>query len=110
MEPSRSPAGNLPCASHFRPQRAMKALPYPHFEKRSRSDSFVSNACFHLGLDQAHPPPASLPRFKQLGAIPLGQTFLAPVPTYSTSLPPFPYPPHPGPMGPGEVSSSGSLE
>lgn len=68
------PCPNLPYANPFptpgckEPRRPS----LPTFLKCSRSDPFLSKSCFHLGLYQAHPSPASLPRFTQLDAIPLG--------------------------------------
>lgn len=101
MEPGQT-CGEPALCSPPRPLRAMKTLPYPHFEKCSRSDPFLANSCFPLGLHQAHQsPPASLPTFTPMDAIPIRQTFPAPVPTYGTPLPSSPYPPHPGPRRPG---------
>ena len=66
--PGHSPAGNLPPASHSRPQRAMKALLCSSFEKCSRSDLFSVQLLLSLGSEQAHHFPESLPALTQLDA------------------------------------------
>lgn len=95
MEPGQT-CGEPALCFPPRPLRAMETLPYPHLEKCSRSDPFLANSCFHLGLQPGSSVSSSKPSYIDAEGCHPDRANLpgtCPHPRHTPALTPLPSPP-----------------